>query len=66
VVWVDLPDGTAAQSVDVIDALGRREALAWMRDGERMELLVQHLRPGAYIARIRTIDGELSVRFLKE
>jgi hypothetical protein len=65
-LWVDLPDGTAALGLDVIDALGRQVALPWTKDAERMTVMVQDLRPGAYIARIRTIDGELSVRFLKE
>ncbi len=66
VLWVDLPDGATAQGVDVIDALGRRAAMAWTSDAGRVRLSVEDLRPGAYTLRIRTIDGELSVRFMRE
>jgi len=66
VLWVDLPDGTTARGVDVIDALGRRAAMAWTADAGRVRLSVEDLRPGVYTLRIRTIEGELAVRFLKE
>jgi len=66
VLWVDLPDGTTARGLDVIDALGRRAAMAWTADAGRVRLSVEDLRPGVYTLRIRTIEGELAVRFLKE
>ncbi|MBL8001608.1 MAG: T9SS type A sorting domain-containing protein [Flavobacteriales bacterium] len=66
VLWVDLPEGTTARGVDVIDALGRRAAKGWTVDAGRVRLSVDDLRPGAYTLRIRSIEGDLSVRFLKE
>ncbi len=67
VLWIQAPDAPAGY-LEIIDAMGHLAyEQPWLNtDGRPQSLSLQHLTPGLYVVRIRTISGNLTARFVKQ